>query len=318
MKMNDISIVSISDNEVSKLRQMIEGHFCDLKAIEITPAKLTRTISAFSNSEGGEVFIGIDEDKETSIRTWRGFEAPEGANGHIQTFEKFFPLSADYAYDFLSNENAPGLVLKLQVAKTREVKAASNGKVYVRRGAQNLPVESQDRLEALKRDKGLVSFETEPVNCHPSFVTNSEQIIMFMLDVVPTAEPEPWLIKQQVIVQNKPTVAGIVLFADEPQAILPKRCGIKLYRYKTSDDQGSRETLDFDPISIEGSAYSQVKEAVKTTAEIIESVRINTPQGLQSIKYPLTAIHEIVTNAVLHRDYSIADDIHIKIFDNRL
>jgi ATP-dependent DNA helicase RecG len=30
------------------------------------------------------------------------------------------------------------------------------------------------------------------------------------------------------------------------------------------------------------------------------------------------AIHEIITNAVLHRDYSIADDIHIKIFDNRV
>jgi ATP-dependent DNA helicase RecG len=318
MKMNDISIVSISDKELSKLLQMVEGHFCDLKAIEITPGKLTRTISAFSNSEGGEVFIGIDEEKEKGTRTWRGFDAPETANGHIQTFEELFPLGVDYCYDFLSNENAPGFVLKVQVAKTREIKTASNGKVYVRRGAQNLPVENQDRLEALRRDKGLVSFETNPVNCDLSFITNSEQIIMFMLEVVPTAEPEPWLIKQQVIVQNKPTVAGIVLFADEPQAILPKRCGIKLYRYKTSGEEGSRETLDFDPISIEECAYSQVNDAVKTTAEIIESVRINTPHGLQSVNYPLTAIHEIITNAVLHRDYSIADDIHIKIFDNRV
>jgi len=139
-----------------------------------------------------------------------------------------------------------------------------------------------------------------------------------MLEVVPTSEPEQWLIKQQLIIENKPTVAGVVLFSDEPQAILPKRCGIKLYRYKTSDEEGSRETLDFDPISIEGCAYNQIFEAVKTTAEIIESVRINTPQGLQSVKYPIEAIHEIITNAVLHRDYSIADDIHITIFDNRV
>ena len=34
--------------------------------------------------------------------------------------------------------------------------------------------------------------------------------------------------------------------------------------------------------------------------------------------YPIEAIHEIITNAVLHRDYSIAKDIHIKIFDNRI
>lgn len=29
-------------------------------------------------------------------------------------------------------------------------------------------------------------------------------------------------------------------------------------------------------------------------------------------------LHEIVTNAVLHRDYSIAADIQIRIFDNRV
>lgn len=32
----------------------------------------------------------------------------------------------------------------------------------------------------------------------------------------------------------------------------------------------------------------------------------------------LLTLHEIVTNAVLHRDYSVRDDIHIRIFDNRV
>lgn len=57
-----------------------------------------------------------------------------------------------------------------------------------------------------------------------------------MLQVVPTSEPEPWLKKQQILINSRPTVAGIVLFADEPQAALPKRCGIKIYRYKTTND----------------------------------------------------------------------------------
>jgi len=35
-------------------------------------------------------------------------------------------------------------------------------------------------------------------------------------------------------------------------------------------------------------------------------------------KYPIEALHEIVTNTVLHRDYSVPDDVHIKIFDNRV
>src|SRR5438132_1064542 len=36
------------------------------------------------------------------------------------------------------------------------------------------------------------------------------------------------------------------------------------------------------------------------------------------IEYPPETLHEIVTNAVIHRDYSIADDVHIRIFDNRI
>ena len=40
--------------------------------------------------------------------------------------------------------------------------------------------------------------------------------------------------------------------------------------------------------------------------------------GLISIEYPEETLHEIITNAVLHRDYSIPDDIHIRIYDNRI
>jgi ATP-dependent DNA helicase RecG len=139
-----------------------------------------------------------------------------------------------------------------------------------------------------------------------------------MLEIVPTAEPEGWLRKQQVIVDNKPTVAGLVLFAEEPQALLPKRTGIKIYRYKTKADEGTRETLDGIPQSVEGHAYKQISESVRITTAIIESVRVNTAEGLEPVKYPITALHEVITNAVLHRDYSLADDIHIRIFDNRV
>jgi Putative ATP-dependent DNA helicase recG C-terminal len=93
---------------------------------------------------------------------------------------------------------------------------------------------------------------------------------------------------------------------------------IKLHRDKTTAEEGTRDTLAGDPSSVEGHAYAQIHEAVSATAKIIESVRVNSPDGLESAKYPITALHEIITNAVLHRDYSIADDIHIRVFDNRV
>ena len=39
---------------------------------------------------------------------------------------------------------------------------------------------------------------------------------------------------------------------------------------------------------------------------------------MEKVSYPEEALHELVTNAVLHRDYSIASDVQIRIFDNRV
>jgi ATP-dependent DNA helicase RecG len=313
-----IPVIEISQAERDKILALHEGHFCDLKAIAIAPAKLTRTISALSNAEGGELYIGVAEDKVRRVNAWSGFNVPEDANGHLQALESLFPLGEGYSYTFLRFGKTSSLFLKIDVNKSRDVKTASDGKVYVRRGAQNLPIASDEALTRLKRNKGLVSFETEPVKADPTLITISTVVLAFMLEVIPTAEPDTWLRKQQLLQGELPTVAGIVLFAEEPQAVLPKRTGIKIYRYKTTAQEGTRDTLDGDPRSIEGHAYVQITESVKTTAEIIEAVRINTSEGLVSVKYPITALHEIITNAVLHRDYSIADDIHIRIFDNRV
>ncbi len=313
-----IEVIEIHAEEIGKVLETEEGHFSDAKAIDIAPGKLTRTICALSNADGGEIYVGVAEDKKQKLKYWRGFGSPEAANGHIQIFEKLFPLGEGYSYTFLRSEGNEGLVLKIEVQKSRSVKVASDNIVYVRRGAQNIPYTTTEDLTRLARNKGLVSYETELINVDPVVITNSVVSLQFMLEIVPAAEPEAWLHKQNLIVQNKPTVAGAVLFAEEPQALLPKRTGIKIYRYKTKAEEGTRESLDGNPLSVDGHAYFQIYESVRITSTIIESVRVNTADGLEVVKYPITALHEIITNAVLHRDYSLADDIHIRIFDNRV
>jgi len=295
-----------------------EGHFSDIKSIDIRPAKLTRTISALANADGGELYIGVDADKSLGKRSWRGFNGPEAANGHLQVFEKLFPLGQDFQYTFLACDGEPGLVLQVQIQKTHRITLASDKKPYLRRGAQSLPVQDTESLKRLEYCKGITSFETETVNCDVSVVTNSEVTIGFMLQVIPTAEPENWLKKQQLIRESKPTVAGAVLFADEPQAVLPKRCGIKVYRYRTSKSLGTRETMAFDPITVEGCAYTQIREAIRITTETVEEIKRLGEKGLEEVTYPPEALHEIITNAVLHRDYSIADDVHVRVFENRV
>jgi ATP-dependent DNA helicase RecG len=316
--MGGIVVQHLKTTEVEKLLSMQESHFLDFKSIGISPSKLTRTISAFSNAEGGEIYIGIYEDKSLNKFIWQGFTKIEDANGFIQTFEEIFPLGNEYMYTFLEANDTQGFLLKVEVKKTRDIKLSSEKTIYVRRGAQNLPLQSEENINRLRRNKGLISFENENISINKEIITNSTQIIEFMLEIIPTSEPEDWLRKQQLLIGDNVTVAGLILFADEPQAALPKRCGLKIYRYKTKDKEGTRESLDFDPISIEGSAYNQIFEARKKITEIIQAVRIKTPSGLKNVIYPNEALHEIITNAVIHRDYSIADDIHVRIYDNRI
>lgn len=313
-----ISIDVISIEQRDKILSLDEGHFLDLKSIDISPGKLTRHISAFANADGGELYIGIDENKETASRSWRGFMNQEDANGHLQCLEQLFPLGQYFDYTFLKCEKALGLLLKVEIRKTPSIINASDGTPYLRRGAQSLPQETVEQIERLRIDKGITSFETNTVDADIDSICNSCVTIAFMLQIIPAAEPEPWLKKQVLIRNNKPTVAGVLLFSDEPQALLPKRSGIKIYRYKTSGSEGIRETLAFDPISIEGCLCDQIRESVKKTVEIVENVNILGPKGFENAKYPFDTLHEIITNAVLHRDYSLVDDIHIRIFDNRI
>ena len=315
-----IKVKKISAEDAENIKSLDEGHFLDLKSKEIRPAKLTETISAFANTSAGEIYVGIEENDILTLkdRTWNGFDDAEEANGLFQTIEKLSPLGNHYRAIFYHTDTEKGLVLHLTIYKTNEIIYASNKKAYIRRGAQKLPIDSELALKRLKYDKGITTFEDDLLNIPKEFITNSEVTLGFMIDVVPMSEPESWLKNQLVLIDGKPTVAGSLLFAEEPQAILPKRSAIKLYRYHTADFEGERDTLAFDPITIEGNIYALIRDAKNKVKEIVEGIQKLGIEGLEKIEYPEEALQEIITNAVIHRDYSIPKDIHIRIFDNRV
>jgi ATP-dependent DNA helicase RecG len=313
-----LQIISLSQDEVAKIFVKQESHFFDFKSSSIAPGKLTKSISGFANAEGGEIIVGIQESTRDGSKVWQGFESVEHANAILQAVYSVLPLGEGCHATFLQSTDHQGLLLQLEVEKNRQIIRTTAGEVYVRRGAQNLPVQTEEAMQRLEYAKGITSFETNTVNLPVSFLTNSEAIIRFMLEVVPHQEPESWLRKEVLVVGDKPTVAGIILFSDVPQALLPKKCGIKIYRYRTIDDEGTREALVGTPETVEGCAYDQIYKAVAVTTGIIAEIPRMTSAGLEAVQYPHETLHEIITNAVLHRDYSIPDDIHIRIYDNRV
>jgi len=313
-------IHSISRPQADQIANFEEGQFGDVKAIEKKPASLTEDISAFANSDGGDLYVGIDELQVNGIkiRSWRGFSNPEAANGFAQTFDRYFPIG-EFQYEFLRCDELPGLILHVTVTKTTGVTLASNNVPYVRRGAQSLPQNSVDARRRLEYAKGVHSFEAETTNADLWLVTHSDVVKGFVSNVVPTTPAEEYLKKQLLIKGGKPTVASVLLFCDEPQAVLPKRCGIKVYRFKTTASEGFREAEAFIPKTVEGCLYEQIRGSVALTTEIIQEIpKMGAGAEFESVQYPPQTLHEIISNAVIHRDYSITDDIHIRIFDNRI
>ncbi len=313
-----IEVIEITGSQRDRLMVLEEGHFGDLKAIAVSTKKLGRSVSAFANAAGGELYIGIGETDllGSKIRTWHGFRDQEAANGHLQSLEALFPLGAEYSYEFLSCPGSIGLVLHITVQRTPQIARAHNKKVFVRRGAQNLEVKGAEAMRRLELDKGIVSYEKQPVSVDLSILTESDNLAAFIKQVVPMQTPPVFVRKQVLSRNNQPIVAGVLLFAEEPQAVLPKS-GVKLFRYKTAG-QPTRETLVGEPEAIEGTTYDVIYEAVKKTVAMVEGIQRLGPQGFEPVVYPEKALHEIVANAVLHRDYSMATDVQIRVFENRI
>ena len=315
----DINSIELSENDRAALLLLNETHFVDLKSASISPAKFTKTISAFANTSGSEIYIGIDEVAKVDgkKRVWVGFENQEAANPIFQALEQVMPLSNGYCAEFLSSADSDGLVLHLTLFKSQDIIPASDGRIYVRRSAQSLPIFGDEAMARLKYDKGISSFEDEILQIESELVTNSNSIIEFLLDIVPTGEPFEWLAKQRVLIAGKPSVAGVLLYSDSPQSILPKRSAIKILRYQTKKG-AERDFKAFDPITIEGSTYNLIFDAVDRAKTIIESIEKIGTAGMERISHPEEALHELLTNAVLHRDYSVAADVQVRIFDNRV
>jgi ATP-dependent DNA helicase RecG len=310
--------ISIDQRQRDIILAVEEGHFHDLKSVEIKPSKLSESISAFANASGGEIYVGVREEIVGGVkrRLWSGFDDIEAANAVLQMLNQIAPLADFISTSFLACDGEKGLVLKIEILRNGSITKSTDGTAFVRKGAQKLPVDSDEGMERLRLDKGISSYEDYKVQAELEVVENSVVALEFLLGVVPTAEPEPWMRKQRFIVDDKPTVAGVLLFAEEPQALLPKRTAIKIFRYKTSDVTPTRDNLAFDPLTIEGWAYKLIYDSVSKTQEIVKG-RLGEA-GQTNVEYPPETLHEIITNAVLHRDYSVAADIQIRIFDNRV
>ena len=310
----DFSRKHITYGDYLKLLDRAEAHLIDFKDKRIQPAKLCKTVSAFANSDGGEIYIGITELDRKGQFEWDGFSHEEKTNEIVQVVEEMLYLNSHYDGDFLEYGDK-GLVLRLIINKSSKVIYTSGKRVFKRRNAQDLELKTVEDIRRLELDKGACSHEDFPLNVDLKEVSESHSIYEFILGSGFDMNPEDFLRKNNLTQQDKPRVSSLLLFSDYPQAFID-RCGVKVIRYNSSAEIPERKDMVGDPLTLEGCLYDLIYDTVRKVQAIIETMP-STSEG-EKAHYPEETLHEIITNAVLHRDYSIKDDIQIRIFNNRV
>lgn len=298
-----------------------ESHFFDRKGFTVSGRNIQKIAVAFANADGGEFAVGIGDNKEYPIPSdrWKGATTIESFNGHLQSLTEIKP-SLDMNYEFLECESRPGLVLRVTVDKSSYVHATSEGTVYRRQGAQSLPIVDPQEIIRLQFAKGTTSFEDQTLPGIPTEqISDSAELISFLSDYSPKTDPLEFCVSQNLVDFKNwhARVAAALLFHSTPSAVMPRKCAVKITRYETKENEPERDHLA-EQFTVEGPSYQLIKDTVAKVQQIMSSVSVWTTDGLKTLNYPPEAIWEVIVNAIIHRDYSISDDIQILIYNDRI
>ena len=314
-------IREITNGEAIAFTSREESHFFDKKAAAASGKVVQKIAVAFANADGGEFLVGIADDKdETNVeKRWQGFPNIEALNSILQALFDIQP-NLDIRYELLKHQNKGGYVLRVTVEKSSEVHKTSNQAVYQRHGAQSLPIKDPQEIAQLSFAKGSTTFEDQLLpDVSPEQIVEAKELSTFLSEYSPKTDPLDFALNQNLLNEKhwEPRVASALLFHPAPSAVIPRKCAVKVTRYETKEDDPERDHLA-DQTTIEGPSYQLISQTVETVRKIMSSVQVWTADGLKALDYPPEALWEIIVNSIIHRDYSISDDIQILIFDNRI
>ncbi|MEA5450003.1 RNA-binding domain-containing protein [Leptolyngbya sp. CCNP1308] len=313
--------ITISPAEENTLLELEESHFIDLKSSRIAPASLQKHFVAFANTDGGEIYVGIEDKKVTGERII-GFDKPESANDIVQVLMTATKPSVEGVdWEFINFGNR-GLVLHISVPKSAHLHYTTSDECYIRVNASTKKIIGE-AITKLAYAKGTYNYEKVVVpEVDIENITGSAYLASYMERIGTTQESTIFLRKQKLLSKvdesYRPTVGSILLFDEEPQASLNTRCAIKVYRLQTTEREYKREYLKQAPSTIEGPIEQQITQVIQKVQELLQDVEYSVAGKLVKLVYPDETLHEILVNAVIHRDYSVNDDIHVRVYDNRI
>jgi ATP-dependent DNA helicase RecG len=302
----------------SRLLAIAEDQWFDRKSKRIAPKDLANDLIGMANADGGMIVVGL----------WKG--AVEGGDDNVERRNAQMQAAIDFAqppvgvkHRLASCVNSRGgrdRLLVIEVPTSDVVHANSRDEVFLRVGDETRRLSFHQRQELLF-DKGQASYEARPLKGVGSQAIDEPLLKQYARAV---GHPDIWrLLRARGLAGRgeELTIAGLLLFAREPQAVLPEAF-VRVLRYRGRErGTGAGQHL-LEDIRIEGPIPRQLQEAhgvIQRLQPVRRALISATGRFGEVPLIPEDAWLEGVVNAVVHRSYSLAGDhIRVEVFDDRI
>lgn len=280
---------------------------------------LAETLVAFANSDGGTIVIGVDETGQATGQVYDDEVeiALQAAAGECRP-----PVAARW-HQAAAEE---GLAFAIVVTRSPELHSLADGRVLIRAGAENRPL-SGEEIRQLAATKSSGDFEAEPAPGARRDDFDEEVITEFVIKWQERQHRE-WprpvddlLLRVGALDESgRPTVAGVLMFASNPQAFLPQS-GLTFVKFVGTLPRGEtgqpgygrREEISGPLARIIQRTWEVVGEEMRTGAVVTGLERE------ERTEYPVAAVREALVNAVAHRDYRLGGRrIEVRMFADRM
>lgn len=320
---------------IDKIR-LGEDSFLELKEVRFAGGKirgpeqndLADELAAFANSRGGVLLLGVhDKSREVLGIPVDRLDAVEALVRQACEDSIRPPLAP--VIERTTLPDAAGVeqpVLRMEVSPSLFVHQSPGGYFHrVGSSKRPIPPEQLARLFQQRSQSRLIRFDETPVA--QATLDEQEEALWRRFASSATREPpERLLSKLAMAAQDdagtwRPTVAGILLASRDPQRHIPGAFIQAVAYAGVGVTPQTAAAYQRDALDITGPLDQQIFGACDFVRKNMRmAARKGAGGGREDLpQYDLLAVFEAVTNAVAHRDYSMAGSkVRLRLFDDRL
>lgn len=266
---------------------------------------IKKTLVAFANTDGGNLYIGIDDDgNAVEINNIDGVML-QVTNVIRDAIKPDLAMFCDITVETVQNKK----VVKITVNRgtARPYYLAAKGirpeGVYVRQGASSVPASESEILSMIRETAGDSYEEARSLIQELTF---NEADFVFENKQIPFGEAQK---RSLGLIGEDGTYTNLAL-------LLSDQC---THTVKIAVFEGEQKTVFKDRREFCGSLLKQLNDAYQFIDQF-NHTHAHT-EGLYRVDkraYPTEAIREALLNAIVHREYSFSASTLISIFDNRI